>query len=187
MVLIKLNNGGKFYMHNMNDMMYQQAGPNHMPQYEGQNMSHHMNPSHVSNEGPNMSHHINQNNIPHQPGQNLPPYMGQHHMNQAPIVDTIQNCEAVCEYTEYYVTQMAGASQRIEQQRLLRDCADICALTAKYLARCSVFSKHLAALCAQICEVCGCHCLQHPDEQSQLCGQVCLHCAQECKAFAMSA
>lgn len=157
-------------MHNMNDAMYQQAGQNNMSHYEGQNMSHHMNPSHMSNEVQNMSHHMNPS-----------------HMSHHTLVDTVQNCEAVCEYTEYYVTQMAGASQRVEQQRLLRDCADICTLTAKYLARCSVFSKHIAALCAQICEVCGCHCLQHPDEQSQLCGQVCLHCAQECKAFAMSA
>lgn len=127
------------------------------------------------------------NHLSNQPVPNVSPYMDRHHPTVDSIVDTIQNCEAVCEYTGYYVTQIPVAGQRVEQQRLLRDCADICTLTAKYLARCSVFSKHIAALCAQICETCGCHCLQHPDEQSQLCGQVCLHCAQECRAFAMSA
>lgn len=49
--------------------------------------------------------------------------------------------------------------------RSLQDCADICTLTAKYLARHSSFSKSIATLCAQICEVCGHHCLHHPDDR----------------------
>lgn len=115
--------------------------------------------------------------MPHQMGQS------QHHR----VLETVQNCEAICEFTEYSILQMEGSSHRKEQLRLLRDCADICTLTAKYIARCSFFAKSIACLCAQICEVCGHHCLQHPDEQSQICGQICLHCAQECNAFAMSA
>lgn len=115
----------------------------------------------------------------------MPNQMGQsqHHR----VLETVQNCEAICEFTEYSILQMEGSSHRKEQLRLLRDCADICTLTAKYIARCSFFAKSIACLCAQICEVCGQHCLQHPDEQSQICGQICCHCAQECNAFAMSA
>lgn len=107
-------------------------------------------------------------------------------MLQQRIIATIQNCEATCEFTEYSI-KMEGLSHRGEQLRLLRDCADICTLTAKYIARCSFFAKQIAALCAQICQICGNHCLQHPDELSQRCGQICLHCAQECQAFAMGA
>ncbi|MGO4886549.1 four-helix bundle copper-binding protein [Anaerobacillus sp. MEB173] len=82
---------------------------------------------------------------------------------------------------------MPDAGHRKEQLRLLRDCADICTLTAKFVSRCSPFAKSLAALCGQICEICGNHCLHHPDPQSQTCGQICLHCAQECRVFAMGA
>lgn len=114
-------------------------------------------------------------------------HVDQSHMSHHGVLQAIQNCEAVCEFTEYSILQMGGASHRIEQLRLLRDCADICTLTAKYIARCSIFAKNIALLCAQICEVCGNHCLHHPDEQSQRCGQICLHCAQICRAFAMSA
>lgn len=57
----------------------------------------------------------------------------------------------------------------------LRDCADICTLTAKYIARRSMFAGPLAGLCAEICETCGNECLQHPDPASQYCGRVCLH------------
>lgn len=117
-----------------------------------------------------MSHHIEQSHMPHHR-----------------VLKAIQNCEAVCEFTEYSTLQMEGLSHRREQLRLLRDCADICTLTGKCIARYSYFAKSIASLCAQICEICGNHCFQHPDEQSQRCGQICLHCAQECRAFAMSA
>lgn len=116
-----------------------------------------------------------------------------HHTMSHPIafnqslLQMVQHCEATCENTEFAVLQMCGAANRTEQLRLLRDCADICTLMAKYLARCSHFSRNLAALCAHICEICGNHCLQHPDEVSQRCGQTCLHCAQQCRAFAMGA
>jgi len=109
------------------------------------------------------------------------------HISHDRVLETIQRCESICEFTEYSILQMEDSSHRREQLRLLRDCADICTLTAKYIARCSLFAKSIASFCAQICEVCGTHCLHHPDELSQRCGQICLHCAQECRAFAMSA
>ncbi|SFL58827.1 hypothetical protein SAMN04487943_102342 [Gracilibacillus orientalis] len=113
--------------------------------------------------------------------------MEQSHMSHYEVLEAVQHCEATCEYTEHSILQMEGSSHRSEQLSLLRDCADICTLTAKYLARCSYFAKSIASLCAQICEVCGNHCLRHPDEISQRCGQICLHCAQVCQKFAMSA
>ncbi|TEB14404.1 hypothetical protein Psfp_02907 [Pelotomaculum sp. FP] len=100
------------------------------------------------------------------------------------VLKTVQNCEAVCENTFTAVLCMHDCRMRVMQLQLLRDCADICTLTAKYIARCSMYARPLAGLCAQICQDCGTHCLQHPDQQSQYCGQVCLKCAQECAAFA---
>lgn len=109
----------------------------------------------------------------------------QRNMSHHRVLETLKHCEATCEFTEHAILQMEGSSHRKEQLRLLRDCADICNLTAKYIARSSFFAKSLATLCAQICEVCGKNCLQHPDELSQRCGHICLRCAQECRAFAM--
>lgn len=73
--------------------------------------------------------------------------------------------------------------QRGNQIQLLRDCADICTATAKFMSRNSNFSKSLAHLCAHICEECGNKCARHPDAASQHCARVCLECAQECRAF----
>ncbi|TRM11631.1 four-helix bundle copper-binding protein [Lentibacillus cibarius] len=110
----------------------------------------------------------------------------QNNMDQQQMVNIIQDCEATCEYTKYCILEMDGSNHRKEQLRLLEDCADICTLTAKCIARCSNFSKSIASLCAQICDTCGNHCLQHPDELSQHCGRICLQCAQACRYFAIS-
>jgi phage host-nuclease inhibitor protein Gam len=107
------------------------------------------------------------------------------HLYQHRVLKTVQQCEVACEYTEYSIQQMGDI--RRDVLRLLRDCADICTLTAKYISRCSYFTKPIALLCAEICEVCGNHCLHNPDELLQRCGQMCLHCANECRVFAMSA
>lgn len=111
-----------------------------------------------------------------------------HHYTVSPIaiphiVEVIQHCEAVCEYTGNAILSGREAYTRQKQLKLLRDCADICAETAKYISRYSKFDKQLAYLCAKICEKCGHHCLMHPDALSQQCGRICLHCTKECREF----
>lgn len=101
------------------------------------------------------------------------------------LVMTIQNCEATCEQMTKMVTSFCGLNTRIVQMELLRDCADICSLTAKFIARGTIFARHMAHLCAMICEACGNECMRFPDQHSQHCARVCLHCAQQCRAFAM--
>ncbi|WP_202976485.1 four-helix bundle copper-binding protein [Anaerophilus nitritogenes] len=101
------------------------------------------------------------------------------------LLMTIQNCEATCEHMTTFLKCRKDVQSRVIQLQLLRDCADICTLTAKYIARNSGFSKCIANLCAYICEVCGTECLRFPDPESQHCAQVCLHCARECRVFAM--
>lgn len=103
------------------------------------------------------------------------------------LVNTIQDCEAVCEHMTTYVKKRHDVQARTRQLILLRDCADICGLTAKYVARNSPFARQAAGLCACICEVCGRECARFSDPQSQNCAQVCLNCARECQAFASGA
>ena len=112
--------------------------------------------------------------------------MNTHQMQPTNITNTVQDCEVMC---EHMITHLLMHSQdlhlRHRQLQLLRDCADICTLTAKYLARHSPYSKALAGLCASICEACGNECARFTDKKSQKCAHVCLHCAMECRAFAM--
>lgn len=113
------------------------------------------------------------------------PYSKPYH--QPPILMTIQDCEAMCEHMTTFLKRKKDVQSRVLQLKLLRDCADICTLTAKYIARNSGFAKCTANLCAFICEVCGKECLKFPDRESQNCGRICLNCARECRDFAMMA
>lgn len=108
------------------------------------------------------------------------------HMMSPQLVTTLQNCENTCEYMVTHLLHQKDAYARSTQIQFLRDCADICSLTAKFVARKSYFAKSMANLCAYICEVCGNECLKYCDEASQKCAHICLQCAHECKAFAMT-
>jgi hypothetical protein len=100
------------------------------------------------------------------------------------LVKTIQDCEANCEHMTNYLKRLQDFHMRTRQAVLLRDCADICGLTAKFVARGALFARQSAQLCACICETCGIECARFPDQMSQHCARVCLNCARECAAFA---
>ncbi|MGE4283880.1 MAG: four-helix bundle copper-binding protein [Clostridia bacterium] len=106
-----------------------------------------------------------------------------HYINEC-LVKTIQDCEATCEHMTNHLKKLPDFQVRVRQAVLLRDCADICGLTAKYVARGAIFARQAAALCACICEVCGNECARFPDQMSQNCARVCMYCARECRAFA---
>ncbi|MBC2582051.1 four-helix bundle copper-binding protein [Clostridium sp. DJ247] len=111
-----------------------------------------------------------------------------HHMpnmHHEDLIATIQDCEAICEHMITHLMTTSDIQSRRRQIQLLHDCADICTLTAKYIARRSPFAKSTANLCASICEACGAECAKFPDPESQNCSQICLNCARECRSFAM--
>lgn len=106
-----------------------------------------------------------------------------HYMHKE-LVITIQDCEATCEHMINHITKMMQEPRRINQVLLLRDCANICGLTAKFVARNAIFSKYAASLCADICGACGNECARFKDKMSQECSMICLHCERQCSAFA---
>jgi len=63
-------------------------------------------------------------------------------MNMYPsIVRVIQDCEAVCDHMVTHAGRMPDVQSRAAQLQLLRDCADVCALAARYIASDSPFSR----------------------------------------------
>jgi mannose-6-phosphate isomerase-like protein (cupin superfamily) len=96
------------------------------------------------------------------------------------IIMNVKHCQAVCDNMVTMVAYMPDAAFRSRQLRLLRDCADICAM----LARSRYISKQMAHLCCNLCEQCGQECMKYPDPHSQYCAQVCLHSASVCRAYA---
>lgn len=108
------------------------------------------------------------------------------HFKNEDLVIMIQDCEAICEHMTHHLKMMPNESEaRVMQAILLRDCADICALTAKYVARDSDFAGYAASLCAQVCILCANECSKFNDEMSQHCAVVCYECARHCNDFAL--
>jgi hypothetical protein len=140
----------------------------------------HVNQMHNgSHHLPIESHHI-PNGSHHMPN-------GSHHTMMFPnVLRTVQDCEATCEHMISLLLGYQDVHARALQIQFLRDCAQICATTAAYLARHSPLTTSIANLCAYICEVCGNECKKFPDAESQRCSRVCLNCAQECRAVAMA-
>lgn len=98
---------------------------------------------------------------------------------------SLQDCAMMCEQMCTLLLEKADVASRNIQLRLLRDCADICDLCMKYIARHSMYAKSLCHFCSYICEACGNECLKHADHESRMCGQMCLECAKDCRNFAM--
>ncbi len=57
------------------------------------------------------------------------------------LLHTLHHCEATCEHMTTILKRMPDLQARVRLLQLLRDCADICSLTAKCIARHSAFSK----------------------------------------------
>lgn len=66
-------------------------------------------------------------------------------------------------------------------QKILRDCADICALVSQMIARNSVNAKLIASFCANICDACAKTCEKCQDACCQKCAEICRQCADACR------
>ena len=64
------------------------------------------------------------------------------------------------------------------------DSAQLCRVTASWLARTSENSAFICGLCADICEMCAEECERHDMEHCRQCAEACRRCAQECRRIA---
>lgn len=103
------------------------------------------------------------------------------------MLKMLHDCAAMCEHTVHVLLQRQDAHLRRHQIKLLNDCASICHLCARSISSHSPVMKAMCDFCAYVCDVCGHECLRHNDHESQMCGQMCLACARDCRAFAMAA
>ena len=105
-----------------------------------------------------------------------------HTQNQS-LLAALYACISACEHcataclSEADVQMMAGCI------RLDRDCADICALTARLVARGSEHAAHLLKECAEICGLCADECGKHAHmAHCKECADACRRCAEACRA-----
>lgn len=97
------------------------------------------------------------------------------------LLQALNACVAACEQCATACLQEADVQMMARCISLDRDCADICALVARFVARGSAHAPHLLHECAEICRLCAEECGQHQHEHCQQCAEACRRCAEACQ------
>lgn len=100
--------------------------------------------------------------------------------NQA-LLQALAACVEACEHCATACLQEDDVKMMAPCIRLDRDCADICALTARFVARGSEHAAHLMRECAEICRLCGEECGKHEKDHCQACAEACRRCEEACR------
>lgn len=95
----------------------------------------------------------------------------------------LQICESTCNETSAVILGRADIELRVNQLKLLRDCAEACTSTAIIYCYKSIFTREQVELCGKFCQACGAECLDFQDRESQKCAKVCLVTAKKCREY----
>lgn len=103
-----------------------------------------------------------------------------HEKNQS-LLEALNNCAAACNHCATACLDEQDVKMLARCIKLDFDCADICLLTASFVARDSEHANHLLKECAEICEACAEECEKHTHmEHCRKCAEACRHCAEAC-------
>lgn len=108
------------------------------------------------------------------------------HIKNQECIRACEQCAEECEHCASACLQEQDVKMMAKCIALDRDCADICGLAARWMARGSDYAKSLCRLCAEVCRACAAECRKHKMEHCQRCADACERCAKECEAFAGS-
>ncbi|GAB3313207.1 four-helix bundle copper-binding protein [Hymenobacter humi] len=100
------------------------------------------------------------------------------------VTDALSRCIAACEMCADACLDEDDIKMMVPCIRLDRDCADICRLTAAYIARGSDHAQHVLKECMEICQKCHDECVQHSHDHCQQCAAACKACLDACRAYA---
>ena len=109
------------------------------------------------------------------------------HERNETLLTALNKCAAECSHCATACLNEQDVRMLSRCIKLDIDCADICRLTASYVARSSEHANHLLKECAEICEACAQECEKHAAhgmEHCRTCAQACRHCAEECMQLA---
>src|SRR4051812_25600452 len=97
-------------------------------------------------------------------------------------------CHQICTETAAHILHGSAGHSEAEHLVSLLDCAQMCAVSADFMARRSPHHTHVCAECAEICAQCAKLCDAHPDPDGKMkkCAEVCRRCEQSCASMGSS-
>lgn len=103
-----------------------------------------------------------------------------HHHN---ILEKLWACVAATEYCAEKCMEEPNAEEMRECIRADRDCAEICLLTARFVARDSRHVRHIMDECVEICNECALECEKHDTPHCRQCARACRECIEACMDY----
>jgi hypothetical protein len=105
-----------------------------------------------------------------------------HAQNQS-LFDALNACIASCEHCATACLNEQNVQMMARCISIDRDCADICAITARFVARGSEHAMHVMRECAEICGICAAECEKHSAHMQHCkeCAEACRRCEQACR------
>jgi hypothetical protein len=110
---------------------------------------------------------------------------GHHHKMEAEMqrcIQQCQDCHARCIELINHCLMVGGRHAAPTHIRLLMDCAQLCTVTADFMARDSAFHDRTCQLCAELCRSCADSCAEvaGDDQLVRECVDLCHRCAESC-------
>lgn len=96
-------------------------------------------------------------------------------------IDACNACMQACNECFDICCEAPMTEEKANCLKLLRDCADACALLCQMVARNSSSAKLVASICANICETCARACENCSDACCKMCAEMCRRCADACR------
>lgn len=100
----------------------------------------------------------------------------------AQLLTTLAACAAACNMCATACLEEDDVKMMASCIKLDMDCAQICAMTAAFVARGSDHAAHLMKECVEICGKCAAECEKHEMDHCQQCAEACRKCEAACKA-----
>lgn len=98
-------------------------------------------------------------------------------------IEACTKCHQICDETIEHCLFKGGHHADPTHIRLLRDCSQICALTADFMLRDSEFHHLSCGICADVCKTCAedSEAIDAEDELMNLCAKSCRECVEACR------
>ena len=106
------------------------------------------------------------------------------HEKYKSCIEACLKCMEECEHCASACLHEEDVKMMARCIALDRDCADICATAARWMARDSEFANAICRQCAEVCRACGAECRKHKMDHCQRCADACDACAEECERMA---
>lgn len=107
------------------------------------------------------------------------------HLQNQSLMQALNDCAAECNHCATACLEEQEVKMLANCIKLDMDCAQICSMTAAFVARGSAHAMHLMKECAEICDACATECEKHAHhhDHCKRCAEACRACADACRSM----